>query len=161
VPKLEFKGAHKNWRNSAHAWASTFGNSEIAKSHPWIEDASSGSREPFGLSKSTGQDGLFVPINIPGGLDKLASDAKIDEAFIEILKRFNAQGRNASSTTGTSYAPALFAREPEGQGVASKQFEASMTRLFKGEKIHRVNNGCKSKPSWTLVPTETSAPESE
>ncbi len=100
------------------------------------------------------RNGLFVPVKIPGGLDRLASEAKIDDAFMEILKRFNAQGRNASDTKGTSFAPALFAREPDGQAFFPKQFEASMARLFNSGKIERVNNGCKSRPSWTLVPTE-------
>lgn len=107
------------------------------------------------------KNGLFVPVNIPGGLDKLAADAKINETFTALLKRFNAQGRNASDTKGTSYAPALFAKEPEGQAFHPKELEAGMVRLFKAGKIQRVNNGCKSKPSWTLVPTETLALENE
>jgi hypothetical protein len=73
-----------------------------------------------------------------------------------LLKRFNAQGRNAGMTTGTSYAPALFAKAADNQGFSAKQFEATMERLLAGEKpkIHRVNDGCKSRPSWTLKPIE-------
>jgi RecA-family ATPase len=99
--------------------------------------------------------GLFRRVVGPTSFDKLASERKIEDAFITLLKRFNAQGRNASNTTGTSYAPALFAREPEGKGITSKQFEAAMVRLFaEPAKIRRANFGCKSKPQWTLVPTE-------
>lgn len=44
------------------------------------------------------------------------------------LKRLNAQGRNAADRKGTSYAPALFAEEPDNQGFGKKQFEDAMRR---------------------------------
>jgi len=100
------------------------------------------------------KNGLFVPVQGATGLDKMAADAKADDAFLTILKRFNAQGRNAADRKGTSYAPALFAEEPDNQGFGKKQFEDAMRRLFKDNKIHIVDIGRKSKPSRTLVPIE-------
>src|ERR1700730_16328961 len=100
------------------------------------------------------KNGIFVPVHGATGLDKMAADAKADDAFLTILKRFNAQGRNAADRKGTSYAPALFAEEPDNQGFGKKQFEDAMRRLFKDNKIHMVDIGRKSKPSRTLVPIE-------
>jgi hypothetical protein len=62
-----------------------------------------------------------------------------------LLKQFNAQDRNASDTPGKSYAPALFASEPDCR-FSSRQFEAAMKRLFKAGDIHKVNHGYKSNP---------------
>ncbi len=100
------------------------------------------------------KSGLFVPVNGPPGLDKMAAEAKADDAFLTLLKRFNAQGRNAADRKGTSYAPALFAEEPDNKGFGKKQFEDAMRRLFKDSKIHIVDVGRKSKPSRTLMPVE-------
>jgi RecA-family ATPase len=100
------------------------------------------------------QNGLFVLVQGPTSLDKMAAEAKADEAFLTLLKRFNAQERNAADRKGTSYAPALFANEPDSQGFVKKQFEDAMRRLFKDNKIHIVDIGRKSKPSRTLMPVE-------
>jgi RecA-family ATPase len=99
------------------------------------------------------KDGLFVLVQGATGLDKMAADAKADEVFLMILKRFNAQGRNAADHNGTSFAPALFAREPDSQGITKDQFAAAMRRLFQTEKIKKTNHGRPSKPAWTLVST--------
>jgi RecA-family ATPase len=100
------------------------------------------------------KNGLFVPVYGATGLDKMAADAKADDAFLTLLKRFNAQGRNAADRKGTSYAPALFAEEPDNQNFGKKQFEDTMRRLFKDGKIHIVDIGRKSKPSRTIMPVE-------
>lgn len=100
------------------------------------------------------KNGLFIPVTGLSGFDKLAAEQKADDAFITLLKRFNAQGRNAADRKGTSYTPALFAEEPDNQGFGKKQFEDAMRRLFKDSKIHIVDTGRKSKPSRTLMPVE-------
>lgn len=99
------------------------------------------------------KDGLFVPVQGPLGLDKLAAEKKAEDVFMALLKQFNAQGRNATDSNGTSYAPALFAEQPESQGVTKCQFKAAMNRLFAAGKIRIVDNGRPGKPSRTLVPT--------
>lgn len=100
------------------------------------------------------KNGLFVPLQGETGLDKLAAEAKADDVFLTLLKRFNGQGRNAADRKGTSYAPALFAKEPDNHGNSKEQFEDAMRRLFKDSKIHIVDIGRKSKPSRTLMPVE-------
>jgi hypothetical protein len=82
----------------------------------------------------------------------MATEARVDEVFLTILKRFNDQGRNAADRKGTTYAPALFAEEPDNQGLSKKQFADAMARLFKANKIRIDEPGPKSRPSRTLVP---------
>ena len=59
------------------------------------------------------KDGLFRRVIGPAAFVKMAADAKADDVFLTLLKRFNTQGRNAGVKHGTSYAPALF-RKPAG-----------------------------------------------
>jgi RecA-family ATPase len=98
------------------------------------------------------KNGLFVPVHGPAGLDKLAVNAKAEDVFLTLLKRFNTQGRNAGVRKGTSYAPALFAEEPDNQGIGKAQFAAAMTRLLAAAKITIEETGPKSRRTQTLVP---------
>jgi RecA-family ATPase len=97
------------------------------------------------------KNGLFVPVHGATGLDKLAAEAKAEDVFLTLLKRFNAQGRNAGVKHGTSYAPALFEGQPDSQGITKAQFSASMERLLKDNKIRIDETGPKSRRSQTLV----------
>jgi RecA-family ATPase len=100
------------------------------------------------------KNGLFVPTRGLTGFDKMAAEAKIKDTFIILLKRFNQQRRNASTSHGTSYAPALFAKSPDNNDFSAKQFEAAMEQLLADNKIHLIEKGCLSRPSRTLKPTE-------
>ena len=46
------------------------------------------------------KNGLFVPVQGATGLDKMAVEAKVDDAFIAILKKFTAQNRTCSPNPG-------------------------------------------------------------
>jgi RecA-family ATPase len=105
------------------------------------------------------RNGAFVLDGPAGGFDRLAANANAERVFVTILQRFNRQGRNASDTRGTSYAPALFEKEGDAEGLNKRDLEAAMRRLFEKEKIHRVDHGRKSKPAWTLEPKEESGEE--
>ena len=99
------------------------------------------------------KNGLFVPVQGATGLDKMAAEAKTDDVFLTLLKRFNTQGRNAGVKHGTSYAPALFESQPDNQGITKVQFSSAMERLLKDNKIRIDETGPKSRWSQTLVPT--------
>jgi hypothetical protein len=58
----------------------------------------------------------FSAISGPTTFDKMAQDSKND-VFLTLPKRFNAQNRNASDKPSRAYAPALFAQEPDSQGM--------------------------------------------
>jgi hypothetical protein len=76
-----------------------------------------------------------------------------DEVFLELLRRFAKEGRNARDQRGTNHAPSLFAKEDEAKkaGLNGKHFEPAMRRLFKAEKIWNEPCGTPSRPSFKLV----------
>jgi RecA-family ATPase len=84
------------------------------------------------------QDGLFLPLPGISTLDKTGRTAKVDEVFLDILRRWGAQGRNASEKkTAHSYAPSAFALEQEAKkhSIRKGDLEAAMRRLFAANKI--------------------------
>jgi RecA-family ATPase len=105
-------------------------------------------------------DGVYIPE--PGSLDpdsaeqvlkRLEVEAKVDEIFLIILRRLAGQGRNVSDKTGTSYAPAQFAKEPEAKKakVMSKALADAMARLFERNKLAIVTEGPPSRPRTKIV----------
>ena len=99
------------------------------------------------------KDGLFRRVIGPTGFDKMATEQKVDDVFLALVKRFNDEGRNVIATKGTAYAPAIFAAQPDAQGIRNEQFRAAMDRLFKAKKIHVANRGRPSKPNRTIALT--------
>jgi RecA-family ATPase len=99
------------------------------------------------------RDGLFLPLPGVGSLDKIAQEAKADEVFLDLLRRFTREGRNVSYMPGPTYAPALFAKEDEAKKATtgSKTLEAAMRRLFAAQKIHNDKYGKPSNPHTRLV----------
>jgi RecA-family ATPase len=99
------------------------------------------------------KNGLFVPVQGPLGLDKLAAEQKGDEVYLANLKRRNSQSRTVSDKPGANYAPAVFAKEPEAVAARlnSKQLEAAMERLFKTGKIRVEINGPPSRQTRSIV----------
>jgi RecA-family ATPase len=105
------------------------------------------------------QRGLFLPETSASNLDKLAEAAKADDAFLDQLDRFTAQGRNVSHiTTSPNYAPKLFAAK-EG-GFSRKQLDAAMLRLFNAQKIRADSYGRASNPHQRIVRCVPSNPPS-
>lgn len=101
------------------------------------------------------QHGLFLPLPGVKSLDKAAQEAKADDMFIEILRRFGKQNRHVSDRSGKNYAPALFAREDEAQSavITGKHFEAAMRRLFKTNRITNESYRRSGKNCFRLVAT--------
>ncbi|MDF0523166.1 AAA family ATPase [Bradyrhizobium yuanmingense] len=99
------------------------------------------------------ENGVFVP-EMPGGsADPLVADQRSEQVFMNLLDRFTRGGRNVTDKKGTSYAPALFAKETEAKAVNlnSKALEGAMRRLFAENRIRVVTDGPPSKPRSKLV----------
>ena len=97
------------------------------------------------------QHGLFLPEAGLSRLDKLAREQKAEETFLALLARYDREGRNASDKpTSPTYAPALFCKERDANGVRKEDFAAAMRRLFEGGKIHVENYGRPSRPASRL-----------
>jgi hypothetical protein len=68
------------------------------------------------------QNGLFLPEGGVSGLDKLAREAKTDQLFLDLLRRFAGQGRNVSQIpTAPTFAPAAFCKEADARALGLRK----------------------------------------
>ena len=84
------------------------------------------------------QRGLFLPEGGVSSLDKASRSAKAEEVFMDLLRRFSAEGRNVSENKNApTYAPAKFEREEEAKTLRFKkaEFEHAMRDLFRTQKL--------------------------
>jgi RecA-family ATPase len=100
--------------------------------------------------------GMFLPAKGVHSLDRAAREAREEEIFLKLLKRFTDTNRNVSDRTGTSYAPALFAAEEEAKAekIHGRAFAEAMRRLFKAGRIWNEPYGRPSRPSYRLAAKE-------
>ena len=101
--------------------------------------------------------GLFLPESSGGAanLEKLAENAKADTAFLDLLDRLAAQGRNVSHAPNSpNFAPTAFAKE--GCGFNRKQLDAAMHRLFTAGRIRVEIYGKASNQHQRLARVEPS-----
>ena len=99
------------------------------------------------------RNGVFVPEPRAGSFDQMAADRKIEDLFIELLRRFTKEGRNVSNKASSTYAPTEFEKEPEAkERKASKDALAdAMRRLFAADRIKVVTEGPPSRPRTRIV----------
>jgi RecA-family ATPase len=100
------------------------------------------------------KNGVFIPEPKSGSLEKLASEAKADNLFLQLLDRFNREGRTVGDKHGHSYAPALFSKEPEAEsaGLKKEALANAMRRQFASKKIHIEQYGRPFRPASKLAP---------
>jgi RecA-family ATPase len=93
------------------------------------------------------RNGVFIPEPSAGSLEKQAAERRVDDLFLKLLERFICERRNVNHKPGPSYAPKLFAEEPEAkQAKCGKAvLEDAMRRLLLAQKIHLEPYGPKSK----------------
>lgn len=94
------------------------------------------------------QRGLFLPVAAAGSLDKLAEEQRAENLFLELLDKFQMQGRNVSHhKSANSYAPTMFCKDPKVQMLSSRNALAgAMERLFAAKKIKVEEYGKPSNP---------------
>src|SRR5262249_19584446 len=85
---------------------------------------------------------------------KLAADQAAENLFLELLDKFQAQGRKVShNKNAPNYAPAAFAKDPKAAktpGIRKALVEA-MERLFAASRIKAEDYGKASHPHTHLV----------
>ena len=88
-----------------------------------------------------------------GTLEKAAAERKAEELFLALLVRFNQQNRNTSDKSGTSFAPALFAKEPEAKAakIGKAAFTTAMDRLFAAGKLFLEPYGYPSRGTFRIA----------
>jgi len=80
--------------------------------------------------------GVLVPLEAPGGFSGAVQKQAVEELFMTLLDRCMAQGMNLSnSKNATNNAPSEFAKRPDAQGYARREFDAAMSRLFADKRL--------------------------
>jgi RecA-family ATPase len=99
------------------------------------------------------QNGLFLPLPGVTSLDKMAQEARADEVFLDLLRRYAAANQHVGDKPSVSYAPSRFANEDEAKkaGLTNKHFADAMRRLFKAGKIWNEPYGRKDRPNYRLA----------
>lgn len=105
------------------------------------------------------RDGVYVREPGKSTLERLAADAEVDHLFLKLLRRFAEQGRNVSDKVSSSYAPTVFASEPEAKSAKAdkKAFVEAMARLFAAGRIKVVEDGRPSHRTRRIVEKEGAA----
>ncbi|WP_370149833.1 AAA family ATPase [Bradyrhizobium japonicum] len=76
---------------------------------------------------------------------RAAADRDIEDLFLRLLDKRNAQGRPVHGKTAKGSAPAEFVLDPEAAGVTAEAFRKGMERLFARGAIRNVETGSPSK----------------
>ena len=99
------------------------------------------------------QRGLFLPVAAIGTLEKLAEEQRFDDLFLELLDKFESQGRNVSHLKNSnSYAPTAFSNDPKAKAPGiHKALTEAMERLFEAKKIRADKYGKNSNPHFRIV----------
>jgi RecA-family ATPase len=87
---------------------------------------------------------------------RAAAERDIDDLFLRLLDKRNAQGRPVHASTAKGSAPSEFATDPEAGGATAEAFRRSMERLFSAAKIRAVETGSPSKRRQHLERAVTS-----
>jgi RecA-family ATPase len=100
------------------------------------------------------QRGLFVPEGGMSSFDRIVREAKVDEVFVTLLRRFTDQNRNVSlKISANSYAPREFVTNDlaKQHSIKTAEMAQSMERLLTAGKIINETYGKPAKPYQRLV----------
>lgn len=87
------------------------------------------------------RDGIFVAQEAETSLDRVAKNAKSERVFLKILDAFIQQGRYVSPNPSVSYAPTVFARHPDAEGITKIAFTRAMESLLQTGQIGIAEHG--------------------
>ena len=95
------------------------------------------------------RNGVFVPEPGQGTIEKAAADQKAEHLFLSLLGRIP----NVSNKSGVSFAPALFAKEPEAVAakISKEALANAMRRLFAANKLHMEQYGYPSRGTYRIA----------
>lgn len=78
----------------------------------------------------TWRNGVFVADPAETGLDRSARRSKAMRKFMELLRLMEEQGRHVNASAGANYAPSVFEKHPDGEGISKSAFRDAMDILF-------------------------------
>ena len=97
------------------------------------------------------QNGAFVPEADKSFLDHSAASMKACRVFLELLRAYEAEGRNVNANGGANYAPSVFAKDKRCERVSRKAFGDAMADLFANGSITQESFGPPSKRTKRIV----------
>ncbi|MEO0957087.1 MAG: AAA family ATPase [Pseudomonadota bacterium] len=105
-----------------------------------------------GEFKLTWRDGALVADRPATGIERASASAKAERVFLTLLQLLHEQGRRVSAATGPTYAPKVFAENPQSEGVTKRALAAAMEGLLARGAIKIVETGPPSKRRSSLLP---------
>jgi RecA-family ATPase len=95
------------------------------------------------------KNGVFAPEPGQGTIEKAAAERATEHLFLSLLDRFP----NVCNKSGVSYAPALFAKEPEAVAakISKEALANAMRRLFAANKLHMEQYGYPSRGTYRIA----------
>jgi RecA-family ATPase len=100
-------------------------------------------------------EGLFLPEKQKPPAEQAAQDARAEEIFMLLLRKFNEDesDRTATVKKGKTFAPFLFASEPEARKarISKAALTAAMLRLIEAKKIRSAISGPQSRRRSRLI----------
>jgi RecA-family ATPase len=93
------------------------------------------------------RNGLFLPEAGQSALEKLAREQRIDETFLDVLRKLIKQNRpvSPSAHAPSNYAPKVIAGHPDGKAYTQRDYQAALERLLTANRIHIESFGPPSK----------------
>lgn len=90
--------------------------------------------------------GVLVPVTRQGSITGSLSMRAVEEVFLALLDRSTEQQQRVSdSKNAGNYAPKVFARRPDREGLKVRDLEAAMHRLFAAKEIAMQTYGRDSR----------------
>jgi RecA-family ATPase len=95
--------------------------------------------------------GTYVPEGGISSLDRMALKQKAEARFLDLLRQFNLQGQDVSAKQSPSYAPTMFAKHPQSEGIGKGYFAVAMQELLSRREIRIETSGPPSRQRSRLV----------
>lgn len=89
--------------------------------------------------------GAFAVDGAETGLDAAASGAMAARVFVDLLRLHMAQGRYVSASPGPTFAPTVFAKHPDAEGVTRRAFNTAMETMLRAGRLRIAEHGRASK----------------
>lgn len=142
------RGGSMDWQNATRARLHLESVTADDGSRTSVMEVKKSNYGPIG-DKTTlrWEEGCLVPEGTGGASSPIraAAERVVDDLFLSLLDKRNAQGRPVRPSTGRGSAPGEFAAEPEANGTTARAFTAAMTRLFDRKAICVVESGPQSR----------------
>jgi RecA-family ATPase len=95
--------------------------------------------------------GCFFPDGAAVGFDRAAAEANADAIFLDLVAKFQAEGRNVSANPSPSFAPNVFCKHPASKGLTAKVLRSAMERAFAKGAIKNELFGPRSHERTRIV----------